>query len=814
MSKSQEPNAEPSRPVNTELATVSSGAASANVSNRAEFALATSTPYQDPDDAPRAGPGGMSLYLHAFRRCWPLAITLGLACAAALMVPAWFLAKDHYTAVALLQISANEQQLVPQNDRGAAAGTFEIYKGTQQQFITSDNVLIAALRPPEIANLDIVQQQDDPVRWLAKNLKVDLPLNTEIMKVSLTGTQPEQVKSVVQAVVDAYMKVAVGDERDRQRARLSELDKLYKEKEEESRSKRTELKTLADQLGTGDSGALALKQQIALQQYGESRNELSRLRTELQKAKADLQVLKIVSAASRGKPAVKPEPSDNKPADAGKQPTAPVNGDTKEKGLQVESKTKKDGKEPQTPPEPTSQEAADLDLIFTTDPVLAKLTEQIGEIKTHLATMKEKVGDSLYSHLTAEEQAAVKSLQDRADTRKKELTAKFENTNRAKLGPQMAELQERVHILTDQEIAAAKDLDEQRVNAEKFGHSSIDVEMMRSELQFLDKVLGPIADERERIKGELRSKPRITEFQKAAVPPIPDSKARLQAVAVAGLGGFCLAIFLILRWDLRKQRINSMAELSRGLGLTVVGSVPLLPQKAIGGKRSNKRHKWQTSMDHAVDSIAARLFLRKDSGGVRVVMVSSATQGEGKTTLAVQLATRLARTGGRTLLVDYDLRRPSIHRIFEVPRGPGVSDCLQKQLDFSQIVHDTEAENLSVITAGNSMPDLLGPLANGVTTSFFDRARSAFDFIVVDSCPILPVIDGLLVSQHADTVVLSVRRDTSEAPQVLRACEKLTAFGSMKHVVVLNGSQEEVFDEYQDHVIATRVEAAKSEEVR
>ena len=70
------------------------------------------------------------------------------------------------------------------------------------------------------------------------------------------------------------------------------------------------------------------------------------------------------------------------------------------------------------------------------------------------------------------------------------------------------------------------------------------------------------------------------------------------------------------------------------------------------------------------------------------------------------------------------------------------------------------------------------------------------------------MIDGLLVSQHADTVVLSVRRDTSEAPQVLRACEKLNAFGSRKHVVVLNGSQEEVFGEYHDHIITTRVEAA------
>ncbi len=191
-------------------------------------------------------------------------------------------------------------------------------------------------------------------------------------------------------------------------------------------------------------------------------------------------------------------------------------------------------------------------------------------------------------------------------------------------------------------------------------------------------------------------------------------------------------------------------------------------------------------------------------------MVSSATQGEGKTTLAIQLARRLARTGERTLLVDYDLRRPSIHRVFGIPRGPGVSECLQREFKVGQVVRPTETENLSVVTAGNPLGDLLGPLANGVTTDFFEQARAEFTFVVVDGCPILPVIDGLLVSQHADTVLLSVRRDTSEAPQVLRACEKLTAFGSRKHVVVLNGSQEDVLDDYQEHVLSARVEAEDS----
>jgi len=686
-----------------------------------------------------------------------LAVGLGILCATAAIIPAWFLATDRYTATALLQVSANEQQLVFQMANRASASSFEIYKGTQQELLTSDVVLTAALARPEAASLAFVQNEDDPVGWLAENLRVDYPGKAEIMRVSLTEARPDEAAILVGAVVDAYINEVVDAERHRQRDRLDDLDRLYTEKEKEMRGRRTGLKQLAERLGTGDTNALVLKQQIALQQYAEGRNELARVRSELQRARDDLET------------------------------------------KQVWLKTL----------EAASQDSVDAEFENMDDRTLTRLTEQIDEIDNHLALIRERVKEPLLSAVTAEYTATRKVLAERAATRRQELSTKLHKKSRVNMDPQIAELKSRVDILVAQEKAAVKDLDEQRRKAELVGNSSIDVEMMRNELQYLDKVLAPIAEEREKLKVELRSTPRITLIQRPSPPKVPSSKPRLRAVASAGLGGLFLPIFLVLWWDVRKQRINSLVDLSRGLGLTVVGALPRLPQEMlVRTARPSKRHrKRRDSLDHAVDSIAARLCLRKDGECVRVLMVSSAAQGEGKTTLAVQLATRLARTGERTLLVDFDLRRPSIHRIFGLPRGPGVSECIQKEFEVSQVAHPTDAENLSVITAGNELSDSLGPLANGVTTSFFEQARAAFTFVVVDGSPILPVIDGLLVSQHADTVVLSVRRDTSEAPQVVRACEKLSAFGSRKFVAVLNGSQEEVYCNYQEDMLTARIEA-------
>ena len=107
-----------------------------------------------------------------------------------------------------LQVSANQTNIVF-NHNGDSTSSFEVFKGTQQQMLTSDVVLVAALRKPEAASLAAVKKEDDPVRWLARNLRVEFPGNAEIMRVSLTGEKPDEAAVLVGAVVDAYMNEVV-----------------------------------------------------------------------------------------------------------------------------------------------------------------------------------------------------------------------------------------------------------------------------------------------------------------------------------------------------------------------------------------------------------------------------------------------------------------------------------------------------------------------------------------------------------------------------------------------------------------------------
>ena len=256
--------------------------------------------------------------------------------------------------------------------------------------------------------------------------------------------------------------------------------------------------------------------------------------------------------------------------------------------------------------------------------------------------------------------------------------------------------------------------------------------------------------------------------------------------------GFCCPAVVLAFWDTRTRRINTADDVSKGLRLPVIGSVPRIPSRVIRRLASpSKRYQsWHLRLTESVDGIAARLLLKADVKQCRVIMVSSASGGEGKTTLATQLALSLARTGRRTVLVDFDLRRPSFDEVFGVPLSPGVSEALRQQSTVAELVHPTATDNLAVVTAGRWDRQALASLSNGSAAAMFQQLREEFAFVVVDTSPILPVADARFVSQLVDAVVLSVFRDISEAPKIQAACEILAAFGVHSVEAVVTGSND------------------------
>jgi capsular exopolysaccharide synthesis family protein len=171
--------------------------------------------------------------------------------------------------------------------------------------------------------------------------------------------------------------------------------------------------------------------------------------------------------------------------------------------------------------------------------------------------------------------------------------------------------------------------------------------------------------------------------------------------------------------------------------------------------------------------------------------------GEGKTTLACHLATSLARAGRRTLLIDCDLRHPSIHQLVDIPAAPGVCEALRGEIAPEAAAVATD-NNLWIMPAGRCDNLALQALSRDVSRKFFERLKNQYDFILVDSSPILAVADSILISQYVDATLFSILHTVSQFPKVSAAYERLARLGTPILGAIVTGMHNPLLDnEYE-----------------
>ena len=159
---------------------------------------------------------------------------------------------------------------------------------------------------------------------------------------------------------------------------------------------------------------------------------------------------------------------------------------------------------------------------------------------------------------------------------------------------------------------------------------------------------------------------------------------------------------------------------------------------------------------------------------VRVIMVASPGAGEGKTTLAGQLAASLAPAWRNTLLIDGDLRHPALHTLFNLPLDPGLSEVLRGEANANDVIKPTSVGRLWLMPAGHWDAHAVQALAQDNIKTFFDTLKRQYEFIIVDSSPLLPFADALSLGQNVDGVLFAVLRDVSRLPELKDAQQRLT----------------------------------------
>jgi capsular exopolysaccharide synthesis family protein len=322
----------------------------------------------------------------------------------------------------------------------------------------------------------------------------------------------------------------------------------------------------------------------------------------------------------------------------------------------------------------------------------------------------------------------------------------------------------------DWQTALIGDIDQAKAEVIRLTGASAEIEAIHLTVTRQEK---QIAEDRDTIARQRRevgsAPPRVSEHEPPRVIPLDEFKRRLKSAGMAGLGGFVLVLAGFVGLERRRNRVSDPEQVS-GLALPILGTLPNLdPSHHVPAARGPD---WAIAVE-AIDTVRTMLVHTVGPGGPQVLMVSSPAPGEGKTTLSGCLAESLARAGYRTLLVDGDLRRPTAPGRYGTPPGPGVAEILRGQTSVAECCYRVDGLGLWVLPAGRESAAASELLPKGGWRGLVQRARELFDFVVVDTAPLLAVVDPLLMASPCDGVVLAVLRDVSRLDLLADAANRL-----------------------------------------
>ena len=287
------------------------------------------------------------------------------------------------------------------------------------------------------------------------------------------------------------------------------------------------------------------------------------------------------------------------------------------------------------------------------------------------------------------------------------------------------------------------------------------------------------------ISGELKSS-NIRVVDPAEVPTSPVLPRRSNDLMMALLAGSVLALGLVFLFEYLDNRINSPQEL-RALNLAFLGMVPKIDNSG----PTLLTDAVPPAFGEAIRAVRTNVLFSSAEEGVRTVVVTSAGPGEGKSLFSSNLSVSLAQAGQRVLHIDADMRRPRVHDIFDVSQEPGFSNLLVGDCKPSEAVRKTGIANLCVLPAGMIPPNPAELLGSKRCAEYLATLGEHFDWVVIDSPPVLAVADASVLANAASGVIFVIGADQTTRNTAKAAVDQLNAVQAHVIGAVLNRADVE-----------------------
>jgi capsular exopolysaccharide synthesis family protein len=387
------------------------------------------------------------------------------------------------------------------------------------------------------------------------------------------------------------------------------------------------------------------------------------------------------------------------------------------------------------------------------NPYIQSLKAQLAELERRKALNSERYGDKHPEMLTVNA-----SIQDATRQLNLEI-AKAVDAIRHDFESAALEEETLADALEDQK-AIATDLDRKSVTYTVLQRDAQSNRELYQTLLRREKELQVLANSR----GN-----NVRLVERAAVPQVPFSPNLRRALMLGTIVAFLVAVGLVLGLDYLDDTIKTPEDITR-LGLPFLALIP-----AVRSGRDRPTLSGHNDFSEAIRSLRTSIALSTRQGG-SIVLVTSAQPLEGKTTTACNLATALAYGGAKVLLIDADMRRPAVHKGFGLENRCGLAELLSGQASLTQAVQRLAEPNLWIMPAGSTPPNPSELLASGRMEALLRQVQNGpFDWVIVDTPPVLAVTDASILTQWVSGVAFVVGSEMTRRRLAERAIETLAA---------------------------------------
>jgi polysaccharide biosynthesis transport protein len=361
------------------------------------------------------------------------------------------------------------------------------------------------------------------------------------------------------------------------------------------------------------------------------------------------------------------------------------------------------------------------------------------------------------------------------------------------LDSQIATTRQQIRVAVEQaldllrvRLAAAEDrLGDMRGDIQSIPGQTAELERLRQRANAVQEVVDQLVDRYYEAQiAEAVEAGDITVVDPATVPLWPNPSRAGMNLMLGLVAGLIVGVGMTLLIEYLNPRVRRADEAEEVTGLPLIGVIPRIgsPGRDPVGAAVGKE---------AFRSLRTNLRFAREKEP-KLLAVTSHAPKQGKTTVAVNLATTLAEQGSTSvLLIDGDLRRPLIHRTFGLERGPGLCEVLNGTAVLGEAIRPSPVHpKLHVLTAGGPVPNPSAVTDSEAFSDLLDELKERFAFVVVDTPPVLAVTDGAVIAKKVDGTLVVVRADQADPVAVSHAMDQLRQIDASLLGVILNGVGE------------------------